>query len=125
MSNDSSASIANGFLEWGFRDGIRIDPMKIQKLCYFANGYYLAASEDHAPLIGEQFEAWPFGPVAPALYHNVKRYKYQAITDQIHEFDYQQNAFVPAPPPEDDVLYMNEYAISSGVLWKGRCNRSF
>ena len=107
MANYSAASIANGFLEWGFRDGIRIDPMKIQKLCYFANGYYLATPDRDPPdpLIAERFEAWPFGPVLPTLYHSVKGYRYAPITELIHTFDIDWRSFIPAPPPEDDGLY--------------------
>jgi uncharacterized phage-associated protein len=101
----SAAPIANGFLEWGFRDGIRIDPMKIQKLCYFANGYYLAAERGLAALVAEQFEAWAFGPVLPSLYHSAKRYRRRPITEYIHTYDFEQGDFIPAPAPEDDQLY--------------------
>jgi len=106
MANYSAASVANGFLEWGYRDAIRVDPMKIQKLCYFANGYYLALHPDRVALIEENFEAWPFGPVIPSLYHRVKGYRYNPITEYLHVFDTEQQSFIPAPAPEDDPLYM-------------------
>lgn len=40
--------------------------MKLQKLCFYANGYHLAWEE--RPLFEEPFEAWANGPVAPDLY---------------------------------------------------------
>ena len=50
---------------------------KLQKLCYYAQAYYLALySKD---LIDTDFEAWVHGPVSPALYSNYKRYGWGKI----------------------------------------------
>lgn len=40
--------------------------MKLQKLCYYSNGYHMAWEERQ--LFTEPFEAWANGPVVPELY---------------------------------------------------------
>jgi uncharacterized phage-associated protein len=63
-------AVANEFIELaGGRD---LSPMKLQKLVYFAHGWYLAITD--RALIQENVEAWQFGPVIPELYQEFKRY---------------------------------------------------
>lgn len=45
-----------------------ISTMKLQKLCYYAQGWHLAWHGE--PLFEEPIEAWRMGPVCPALYRN-------------------------------------------------------
>lgn len=54
-------AIANHFIMRRWRDGVHVSPMKLQKLVYFAPGWYLALF--NKPLIDERVEAWKFGPV--------------------------------------------------------------
>lgn len=44
-----------------------LSTMKLQKLCYFIQGYYLAINNGE-PLFNEDFQAWRYGPVSPDLY---------------------------------------------------------
>jgi uncharacterized phage-associated protein len=104
MAKYAPASIANGFLELGFRDGIAVDPMKIQKLSFFAQGYYLASTDD--PLLNEQFQAWKFGPVLPTIYQRLKRFGGGAITEYAEIYDPILQASRPAAPPEDDPVFV-------------------
>ena len=67
-----SAAIANRFLEIAKRSRALVDPMKLQKLVYFAHGWHLGF--DKGPLCSEFAEAWRWGPVFPNLYHEVKRW---------------------------------------------------
>ena len=55
-----------------------ISHMKLQKLVYFCQGYFLALSG--RPLFNESIEAWPHGPVCPRLYQSLKRYGSSPIT---------------------------------------------
>jgi len=71
-------AIANYFLACGKHDGISISPMKIQKLVYYAHGWYLGFTDN--PLIKEQVEAWRYGPVIPSLYDAFRQYGRGAIT---------------------------------------------
>src|SRR5687768_9300066 len=79
----NATSIANFFIQKGIEAGNPIDQMKVQKLVYFAHGWYLAITNQ--PLINEAIEAWRFGPVIPSLYHSLKHSGNQAITHTIDE----------------------------------------
>lgn len=73
-----SRAVANFFLEAGRREGIRISPMKLQKLVYIAHGFHLAIFDQ--PLVDQAFEAWPYGPVEPTLFHEFKSFGRLPIT---------------------------------------------
>jgi uncharacterized phage-associated protein len=68
----SAAIIAYAFVKKGIEDGNPVTQMKLQKLVYFAHGLHLALYGE--PLISEKFQAWKFGPVVPAIYHEYKFY---------------------------------------------------
>lgn len=50
---------------------------KLQKLCYYAKGWYLAIYDTN--IISEQFQAWVHGAVQPALYQKYKVYGFSDI----------------------------------------------
>ncbi|PZP42405.1 MAG: hypothetical protein DI601_18320 [Azospirillum brasilense] len=54
-----------------------ISNLKLQKLCYYAQGFHLALLD--RPLFQEPIEAWQHGPVVPELYHAYKHYGSQSI----------------------------------------------
>jgi uncharacterized phage-associated protein len=58
-----------------------ISHMKLQKLIYFCQGYYLALYGKS--LFPDPIEAWPHGPVCPTLYHILKVYGSSPITASI------------------------------------------
>jgi uncharacterized phage-associated protein len=62
----SAAAVANEFLQLGESEGVSLDPMKLQKLVYYAHGWYLAYN--HKPLFDDDIHAWPWGPVVPSIY---------------------------------------------------------
>ena len=78
MPNDARA-IANEFLKLAKEEGKQIDPMKLQKLVFFAHGWHLALMD--RPLINEKVEAWRYGPVIPSLYHEFKTFGNGPITE--------------------------------------------
>jgi len=51
---------------------------KLQKLCYYAQAWYLALNRE--PLVQCEFEAWIHGPVCPELYHSYKNHGYTPIS---------------------------------------------
>ena len=77
-----SRAIANSFLDISRSAVDPIDPMKIQKLVYFAHGWHLGSGR--GALSSEHAEAWRWGPVFPELYHSVKAWGKEAITTPIH-----------------------------------------
>jgi len=58
-----------------------ISHMKLQKLIYYCQGYFLALYGK--PLFPEPIEAWKHGPVCPKLYHILKDYGALPITASI------------------------------------------
>lgn len=50
---------------------------KLQKLCYYAQAWYLAIK--NKPLFNGKFEAWVHGPVCPELYREYKEFGYGPI----------------------------------------------
>lgn len=60
-------AVANWFLDRAETEGKTLDPLKLQKLLYFAQGWHLVLAGH--PLIDELFEAWDYGPVLPSIYH--------------------------------------------------------
>jgi uncharacterized phage-associated protein len=55
-------------------------PMKLQKLCYYAQGYLLAQGRE---LFAEDFEAWQHGPVVPSLYQRYRDYGWRSIGEDV------------------------------------------
>ena len=70
--------VAKFFLAYQDEDaGDTISNLKLQKLCYYAQGFTLAITGK--PLFPEKIEAWAHGPVCPALYHEYKAHQAKAI----------------------------------------------
>lgn len=91
----SVKAIANAILEKSFRERQPITPLKLQKLLYYAHGYYSGAYG--SPLIDEAFEAWQYGPVAPSIYHEFKEFGNEPITRLARELDWDLEGEVPVP----------------------------
>lgn len=62
--------------------GELISNLKLQKLCYYAQGFHLAIHG--TKLFPEQIEAWTHGPVIPELYQAYKKYEDGAIPPPDH-----------------------------------------
>jgi len=78
-------SIANELLSLAHTRGISdVTPMKLQKLVYYAHGWWFGATGE--PLIEEQIEAWQYGPVVPSLYEATKNFGNQSITTPLHDY---------------------------------------
>ncbi len=60
-----------------------ISNLKLQKLLYYAQGFYLALFGK--TLFQEKIEAWTHGPVVPEIYHHYKHYGSNPINQQ--EYD--------------------------------------
>lgn len=69
--------VAKYFLDLAKRDGYSMPPMKLLKLTYIAQGYYLGFYDK--PLFSNEVQAWKYGPVIPDLYHVTKRYGRRSV----------------------------------------------
>lgn len=88
-------SVANFFLSLAKSEGEAISPMKLQKLVYYAHGWY--AGYTGKPLINERVEAWQYGPVIPSLYHEFKHCGAGPITSLATDFVDMEIEVVPPP----------------------------
>jgi len=81
-----ATAVANEFLTIAIAEGKELSPMKLQKLVYFAHGWYLALTGE--PLISERIEAWQYGPVIPSLYREFKEYGNAPVVTPAFEVRY-------------------------------------
>jgi uncharacterized phage-associated protein len=93
-------AVANAILGRSFSEKRPVSPLKLQKLLYYAHGYYSAAYGQ--PLVDEAFEAWQYGPVVPAVYHEFKEFGNAPITREATELDWDQEEDIPVPALFDD-----------------------
>jgi uncharacterized phage-associated protein len=87
-------SIANFFLELAKASGETLSPMKLQKLVYYAQGWYAGYTKER--LIDEEVEAWQYGPVIPSLYLEFKEFGSGAITRAAFDWKSFKRSEVPA-----------------------------
>ena len=69
MAETTAMAVAYAFLEIQERDRLvlkRIDQMKLHKLVYYAQAWWLG--NGHEPLFDDKIEAWPWGPMIPSIY---------------------------------------------------------
>lgn len=80
-----STDVADFFI-WRAREtGEAITHLKLQKLVYYAQAWFLALNDE--PLMDTRFEAWVHGPVCRELYGRFRGYAWQPITEDVQEPD--------------------------------------
>lgn len=62
------------------RSNWTVTNLSLQKILYLSHMFFMGRTGGEK-LIRENFEAWEFGPVVPALYHKVKMFGSGAIRD--------------------------------------------
>ena len=77
--------IANAILDQADQRGYPVTNMALNKLLFFAHGWFLALHE--RPLVSSSFEAWQFGPVHPQVYRQFKVNDDQPIRGRAHGLD--------------------------------------
>lgn len=71
---NKALDVARYVINYSNERGYGISNLKLQKIMYFIQAYFLAYEPGHAPCFPERIEAWDFGPVVPAVYHEFKQY---------------------------------------------------
>jgi len=70
-----------------YEAGDNITPLKLQKLCYYAQAWH-ATWNNGDRLFEEEFEHWDHGPANYQLFDKYREYKWQAIDpSDLDEFD--------------------------------------
>lgn len=91
----TAIATANEFIRLAKEDGAPVDQLKLQKLLFYAQAWFLAM-RDRA-LFDSAIKAWPWGPVVPEVYSETRSYGRAPITEMLREvrkvgpevFDYQ------------------------------------
>ena len=66
--------IARYIINYSNEKEYSISNLKLQKLLYFVQAYFLAFTQSHEPCFNERIEAWDFGPVVPSVYREFKQF---------------------------------------------------
>jgi uncharacterized phage-associated protein len=81
MAETTARKVAEYMIAFSREVGDPLTNLKLQKLLYYAQGWYLALYD--VPLFGERIEAWPHGPVVPPIYGVYKAWGWQPIGEEI------------------------------------------
>lgn len=79
-------AVANWFLDRAETDGRELTHAQLQKLVYLAHGWHLA--NGGKPLIRDAVQAWPSGPVIPAIYQEFKQFGDSPVDGRAFEYDF-------------------------------------
>lgn len=113
-----TVEIANFFIHKGIESKEPISPIKLQKLLYFAYGWYYAIH--NKKLFNENIEAWKFGPVINSIYHKTKKYGNAGIKTLIEEISdgFEIKTSTPIVPASDTVTisFLNDVWKVYGVF---------
>lgn len=90
-----------------FINELHPEPLKLQKLLYFAQGFSYAFYDKE--LFNDDFEAWVHGPVIPSIYHEYKSYEYNPI-----DLNYNLKEF------NKDVIDLLEYVKNNYAKYDGK-----
>jgi uncharacterized phage-associated protein len=77
MPETTASGAANFIIQHSQAHGDGVSNLKLQKLLYYAQAWYLALNGK--PLFAEDIEAWVHGPVVPAVYGDFKKYAWNLI----------------------------------------------
>lgn len=79
--------VAKYILYIAYRNGDVITNLKMQKLLYYAQAWYMVNNKSEL-LFEDEIQAWRFGPVVPAVYEKMKRFKFNPISMRLSEKDF-------------------------------------
>lgn len=73
-SHCSATALARYIVQKCYQDGHPISNLQLQKILYFLQIMYGKSTQGNELLFSDEFEAWPYGPVIPAVYDEFSRY---------------------------------------------------
>lgn len=75
--------VADFLLAESREQGEVLTNLKLQKLLYYAQAWFLALNDK--PLFDEDFQAWAHGPVLPSQYHRFKDFTWKPLTVEVEK----------------------------------------
>jgi uncharacterized phage-associated protein len=82
MVQTTASNVAKYILNFAHNTGDLITNLKLQKLLYYAQGYYLALNNGE-PLFADGIQAWVHGPAVPSVYGEYKHNRWNPISDKV------------------------------------------
>lgn len=70
---NSSIEIANEFVKLSLKNNKSLSPLKLLKLVYLSHGWMLSLK--NKPMFTCDIEMWKYGPIIPALYKTIEKYR--------------------------------------------------
>lgn len=83
MNHLTHNEVADYFIRFAHDHGDCLTNLKLQKLVYYAQAWYLALQGK--ALFDADFQAWVHGPVCPPLYSKFKHYRWNPIAADLGE----------------------------------------
>ncbi|MBR6060810.1 MAG: DUF4065 domain-containing protein [Spirochaetales bacterium] len=99
----SALDVAKYLLYIAFQNGDTITNLKMQKLLYYAQAWYMVNNEGKL-LFADDIQAWKYGPVVPVVYQYFKEYNSYPIHYDISEDDI-------ANVPQHEREFLDEFAV--------------
>jgi uncharacterized phage-associated protein len=96
---------------------ICLDPLQLQKLLYFAQGWHLGLRK--TPMFNEAIEAWAYGPVVASVYREFKKYG----SGDISSFEGRESTSLDPSISETVDQVINTYGNYSGSILSGMTHR--
>lgn len=79
----SVEKVSDFFIMFARDKGDSISNLKLQKLLYYSQGWYLGIHNER--LFDGEFQAWVHGPVEVSQYHRFKKNEWREISDNIEK----------------------------------------
>ncbi len=96
-------AVANFMIGRSLRRDQPISYRRLQNLVYISYGIYFAVpGTPTKKLFRDPVEAWKWGPVVPALYHEFKRFGPSPIHKWSMDYDYKEGRFLDPIVSDDD-----------------------
>lgn len=99
----SALDVAKYLLYIAFQNGDTITNLKMQKLLYYAQAWYMVNNNGKL-LFSDEIQAWKYGPVVPSVYQFFKEYNSYPIHHSVTEADISMIA-------EHERDFLNEFAV--------------
>ncbi|MBR1487255.1 MAG: DUF4065 domain-containing protein [Synergistaceae bacterium] len=96
-----------------------ISNLKLQKLLYFVQAYFLIASPNKERCFRDEIQAWDFGPVVPNVYSEFKQFGGTNIPKISVYYDSSLGSFYADPIQfKDDKIAKNDQELIDEVIEK-------
>ena len=104
----SALEVARHVINYSNSREYSVSNLKLQKLLYFIQAYFLIASCDGKPCFREKITAWDFGPVVPVVYSEFKQFGSTDIPTVSYYYDDRQSDFL-----KDNIVKFRDDVISN------------